>query len=254
LLRYAIDIPCTAIWDAHQEAKRALIAYVDRETNAGFDRDVLTMGFARRSTAYKRALLIFNDLERLRRITREVGPLQLVFAGKAHPRDLEGKEVIRRIHEARDTLRGVVPVAYLANYDMELGKLLCAGVDVWLNTPLPPWEASGTSGMKAALNGVPSFSVLDGWWVEGHIEGVTGWSIGDERDASFKTVAELDAHHTKSLYIKLSEHVLPTYHQDRDRFVEIMRHSIAQNGAFFNTQRMVWQYVHNAYRVMPYPL
>ena len=255
LLRYAIGIPSAAIWEAHQEAKRALIAYVNRETNAGFDRDVLTLGFARRATAYKRALLIFSDLERLRRMAREVGPLQLVFAGKAHPKDQEGKEVIRRVHEARDALRGVISVTYLANYDMELGKLLCAGADVWLNTPLPPREASGTSGMKAALNGVPSLSVLDGWWVEGHIEGVTGWSIGDGRDGSFKTSQELDVYHTESLYIKLSEHVLPTYYdQDRDRFINIMRHSIAQNGAFFNTQRMVWQYVHNAYRVSPHLL
>ena len=255
LLRYAIGIPSAAIWEAHQEAKRALIAYVNRETNAGFDRDVLTLGFARRATAYKRALLIFSDLERLRRMAREVGPLQLVFAGKAHPKDQEGKEVIRRVHEARDALRGVISVTYLANYDMELGKLLCAGADVWLNTPLPPREASGTSGMKAALNGVPSLSVLDGWWVEGHIEGVTGWSIGDGRDGSFKTSQELDVYHTESLYIKLSEHVLPTYYdQDRDRFINIMRHSIAQNGAFFNTQRMVWQYVHNANRVSPHLL
>lgn len=254
LLRYAIDIPYTAIWEAHQEAKRALIAHVNRETNAGFDRDVLTLGFARRATAYKRALLLFNDLERLRVIAREVGPLQLVFAGKAHPRDREGKEVIRRVHEARDALRGAVAVAYLANYDMELGKLLCAGADIWLNTPLPPREASGTSGMKAALNGVPSLSVLDGWWIEGHIEGVTGWSIGDGRDASLKTVQELDTYHTESLYVKLSEHVLPVYYQDRERFLAIMRHSIAQNGAFFNTQRMVWQYVHNAYRVSLSPL
>lgn len=254
LLRYAIDIPYTAIWEAHQEAKRALIAHVNRETNAGFDRDVLTLGFARRATAYKRALLLFNDLERLRVIAREVGPLQLVFAGKAHPRDREGKEVIRRVHEARDALRGAVAVAYLANYDMELGKLLCAGADIWLNTPLPPREASGTSGMKAALNGVPSLSVLDGWWIEGHIEGVTGWSIGDGRDASLKTVQELDTYHTESLYVKLSEHVLPVYYQDRERFLAIMRHSIAQNGAFFNTQRMVWQYVHNAYRVSLPPL
>jgi starch phosphorylase len=226
---------------------------VNRETNAGLDRDVLTLGFARRATAYKRALLIFNDLERLRRMAQEVGPLQLVFAGKAHPKDREGKEVIRRVHEARDALQGAVSVAYLANYDMELGKLLCAGADIWLNTPLPPREASGTSGMKAALNGVPSLSVLDGWWIEGHIEGVTGWSIGDGREASFKTLPELDAYHTESLYVKLSEHVLPVYYEDRERFVAIMRHSIAQNGAFFNTQRMVWQYVHNAYRVSPQP-
>jgi starch phosphorylase len=249
LLRYAIDIPCDAIWAAHQEAKRALVAYVNRETNTGFDRDVLTVGFARRATAYKRALLGFHDLDRLRAITQEIGPLQLVFAGKAHPQDQEGKEVIRRVHEVRDALRDVVPVAYLANYDMELGKLLCAGADVWLNTPLPPREASGTSGMKAALNGIPSLSVLDGWWIEGHIEGVTGWAIDDGTEASLKTPQELDALHASALYDKLAEQVIPCFYQDRERFIHIMRHAVAQNGAFFNTQRMVWQYSHNAYRV-----
>jgi starch phosphorylase len=248
LLRYAIDIPCAAIWEAHQAAKRALVAYINRETNAGFDRDVLTLGFARRATAYKRALLIFNDLERLRAIAKQAGPLQLVFAGKAHPKDQEGKEVIRQMYEARDALRGVVSVAYLANYDMELGRLLCGGADVWLNTPLPPREASGTSGMKAALNGVPSLSVLDGWWIEGHIEEVTGWSIGDSTEVSLKTSQQLDADHADALYQKLAERVLPCFYQEREHFLTIMRHAIAQNGAFFNTQRMVWQYLHNAYR------
>lgn len=247
LLRYAISIPCAAVWEAHREAKRALITYVNREANAGFNREVLTLGFARRATSYKRALLIFNDLDRLRVLAKEVGPLQLIFAGKAHPKDQEGKAVIRRIHEARDALRDVVPVAYLANYDMELGKLLCAGADIWLNTPLPPREASGTSGMKAALNGVPNLSILDGWWLEGHIEGVTGWSIDDGTELSLKTPQELDARHAEGLYRKLAERVLPCFYQERDRFVEIMRHAIAQNGAFFNTQRMVWQYFHNAY-------
>jgi starch phosphorylase len=249
LLRYAIDIPCAAIWEAHQAAKRALIGYINRDTNAGFDRDVLTLGFARRATAYKRALLIFKDLERLRAIAQQVGPLQLVFAGKAHPRDEEGKAVIRQLHAARDALRGVVAVVYLPNYDMELGKLLCAGVDVWLNTPLPPREASGTSGMKAALNGVPSLSVLDGWWIEGHIEDITGWSIGDGTEVSLKTSQELDAEHAAALYQKLADRVLPCFYQEHDRFLTIMRHAITQNGAFFNTQRMVWQYLHNAYRV-----
>jgi starch phosphorylase len=133
--------------------------------------------------------------------------------------------------------------------NMALGRLLCAGADVWLNTPLPPREASGTSGMKAALNGVPSLSVLDGWWIEGHIEDVTGWSIGDSSEVSLKTAQELDADHAEALYQKLAEQVLPCFYQERDHFLTIMRHTIAQNGAFFNTQRMVWQYLHNAYRV-----
>ncbi|MBH0177241.1 MAG: alpha-glucan family phosphorylase [Nitrospira sp.] len=177
-LRYAISIPAQEIWDAHKTAKRALVDHVNRETNAGFDRDAFTLGFARRAAAYKRGALIFHDIERLARIAEQTGPLQIVFSGKAHPRDQNGKDMIHKVHELRDILRGRISVAYLTNYDMTLAKLVCAGVDVWLNTPLPPMEASGTSGMKAAVNGVPSMSVLDGWWTEGHVEDVTVWSNG----------------------------------------------------------------------------
>jgi len=250
MLRYAIGMPGAAIWAAHQDAKRALVTAVNHTTNAGFNQDVLTLGFARRATAYKRAGLLFHDLSRLRAIAEQRGPLQVVFAGKAHPRDAEGKEVIHAVHEARDALQGGVSVAYLPNYDMDLGKLVCAGVDVWLNTPLPPHEASGTSGMKAALNGVPSLSVLDGWWIEGHVEGVTGWSIDDGASPSSLTTAqELDARHAAGLYTKLAEQVLPCFYQDRERFISIMRSTVMLNGAFFHTQRMVWQYLHNAYRL-----
>jgi starch phosphorylase len=248
-LRYAISIPGAEIWEAHLEAKRALLEYVNRETNAGVDRDVLTLAFARRATAYKRATLIFRDLERLKAIARKAGPLQIVFAGKAHPRDAEGKALIRFVHEAREALRGQVPVVYLENYDMTVAKLLCAGADVWLNTPLPPMEASGTSGMKAAVNGVPSLSVLDGWWIEGHIEGVTGWAIGDRIEPSLETKESMDERHAAALYEKLETQVLPCYYQARERFIEIMRAAIAHNGSFFSAQRMVWQYLHNAYRV-----
>lgn len=248
MLRYAIGMPGVAIWAAHQDAKRALIEVVNHTTNAGFEQDVLTLGFARRATAYKRAGLLFHDLARLRAIAEQQGPLQVVFAGKAHPRDAEGKEVIHAVHEARDALQGSVSVAYLPNYDMDLGKLLCAGVDVWLNTPLPPHEASGTSGMKAALNGVPSLSVLDGWWIEGHVEGVTGWAIEDGVSPSSRTTSqELEARHAAGLYAKLAEQVLPCFYQDRERFISTMRSAIVLNGAFFHAQRMVWQYLHNAY-------
>ena len=245
-LRYAISIPGTDIWAAHRETKLALVDEVNRETNAGFDRDVLTIGFARRATAYRRGMLVFHDVERLQRLGKQVGPIQFVFAGKAHPQDQEGKEMIRRIH----AMRGQLSVAYLANYDMTLARLLCAGVDVWLNTPLPPMEASGTSGMKAAMNGVPSLSVLDGWWVEGHIEGVTGWSIGEKIEASGSLPEELQACHAAALYDKLEQQVLPCFYNDRERFIEIMTHTIAINGAFFNTQRMVGQYLRNAYRLV----
>ena len=249
-LRYAIKIPDQEIWDAHSTAKRTLIDYVNRETNAGFDRDVLTIGFARRAAAYKRGTLIFHDIERLAKISSQIGPLQIVFGGKAHPRDQDGKNIIHRIHEIRDALRGKVRVAYLANYDMTLAKLLCAGVDVWLNTPLPPMEASGTSGMKAAVNGVPSLSVLDGWWVEGHVEDVTGWAIGDRIESCSEPSGDMDACHAAALYDKLERKVLPCYYKDRERFIEIMQHAIALNGGFFNTQRMMAQYLHNAYRLV----
>lgn len=249
-LRYAISIPGNEIWGAHLAAKQRLIDAVNHETNAGLDRNVLTIGFARRATAYKRGALIFHDLDRLKSIAERAGPFQLVFAGKAHPRDEDGKQIIRRIYQMRDALRGRIKVVYLANYDMTLAQLLCAGADVWLNTPLPPLEASGTSGMKAAINGVPSLSILDGWWIEGHIEGVTGWSIGDGVDACLEPRPEIDACHADRLYRKLTEQVLPCFYKDHDRFVEIMRHAIALNGAFFNTQRMVAQYMHNAYRAV----
>lgn len=245
-LRYAISIPAAEIWAAHREAKLALVDEVNRETNAGFDRDILTIGFARRATAYKRGTLVFHDVERLQRLVKEAGPIQFVFAGKAHPQDQAGKEMIQRIHG----MRGQLSVAYLANYDMTLARLLCAGVDLWLNTPLPPMEASGTSGMKAAMNGVPSLSVLDGWWVEGHIEGVTGWSIGDKVEACLTPDFDMEVCHAAALYDKLEHKVLPCFYKDRERFIDIMKHTIAINGAFFNTQRMVGQYLRNAYRLV----
>ncbi|HET7057396.1 MAG TPA: alpha-glucan family phosphorylase [Nitrospiraceae bacterium] len=248
-LRYAISIPSAEIWDAHMAAKRMLVDAVNHEANAGFDWKVMTIGFARRATAYKRGTLLFHDLERLKSIADKVGTFQVVFAGKAHPNDQAGKDMIRDIYRMREGLRDRIAVAYLTNYDMALAKLLCAGVDVWLNTPLPPMEASGTSGMKAAMNGVPSLSILDGWWVEGHIEGVTGWSIGDRIDACLDPGSGMDGCHADALYGRLADTVLPCFYQDHDRFVDIMRHTIALNGAFFNTQRMVEQYVHNAYRM-----
>jgi starch phosphorylase len=252
-LRYAVSIPDADIWAAHLDAKRVLVDAVNRETNAGFDRDVLTLGFARRATAYKRWTLVFHDLDRLKQVVAQAGRLQIVFAGKAHPRDHDGKEMIRRIHAMREALKGVVPVAYLANYDMAVARLVCAGVDVWLNTPLPPLEASGTSGMKAAINGVPSLSVLDGWWIEGHIEDITGWSIGEGIDTCLNPASGMDACHAGALYDKLAKKVAPCFYEDRSRFVSIMRHAIALNGAFFNTHRMMTQYAHNAYRLPDEP-
>jgi starch phosphorylase len=245
-LRYAISIPKDEIWNAHVESKLRLIQEVHRRTGLALKDDVLTIGFARRATLYKRADLVFSDAGQLIEIAGTVGPLQLVFAGKAHPRDEPGKALIRRVVDVARQLKGRVTVAYLTNYDMELAKLLTAGVDLWLNTPLRPLEASGTSGMKAAHNGVPSLSVLDGWWVEGHIEGVTGWSIGPgPLDAATGEGAnEQDA---RELYHKLRTIIVPMFYRDRNRWTEVMRQSIAYNASFFNTHRMVQQYAAHAY-------
>jgi len=241
-LRYAISIPLDEIRQAHTEAKRVLLAEVERRSGIHLDPTVMTLGFARRASTYKRADLLLSDLDRLKRIVRQAGPLQIIYGGKAHPRDEGGKAVIRRIFEAIAAVKNAIPIVYLEDYDMALGYYLCSGVDLWVNTPQKPQEASGTSGMKAALNGVPSLSVLDGWWIEGHLEGVTGWSIGDGWQVASNTAVE-----AASLYEKLEEVILPTFYKRPDAFAEIMRSAIAINGSFFNAQRMVSQYVKNAY-------
>lgn len=243
-LRYALGIPCKEVTEAHATAKRELINHLNRQTNLGFDKDVLTLGFARRSATYKRGDLIFSNPDRLIELDKEVGPFQIVYAGKAHPKDKEGKELITRIFAAAHRLKDTIKIAYLANYEMTVARKLVAGVDVWLNTPQPPMEASGTSGMKAALNGVPSLSVLDGWWIEGCIEDTTGWAIGqNHRRGHDKGDSLQDA---DDLYHKL-DHVIRLYYNDYPKFCSIMLHSIALNGSFFNTQRMMQQYVLKAY-------
>ncbi len=243
-LRYALSIPRTEVWNTHVDAKKRLLDYVNRETNLGMDITVFTIGFARRAAAYKRADLLFTDLNRLKKVVSDIGPIQLIYAGKAHPQDREGKEMIKKILEAQNSLKGRIKVAYLKNYDLTLGQLITAGVDLWLNTPEPPLEASGTSGMKAALNGVPSFSILDGWWIEGCIEGLTGWAIGENGRTGSKEDRSKDA---ASLYDKLEQVIVPMYYKNRDRYATIMVNAIAINGSFFNTHRMVEQYVLKAY-------
>ncbi len=243
-LRYALSLPKDELLEARAKAKNELMEYVNQQTKVGMDGEALTFGFARRATSYKRADLIFTDMEQLRKISREAGKFQIIFAGKAHPNDNAGKELIQHIFAAAKALRDDVKIVYLPNYDMTLGKLLTAGVDVWLNTPQPPMEASGTSGMKAALNGVPSLSVLDGWWIEGCIEGITGWAIGEDH---WKEEQPTDrAKDASSLYEKLRQ-VTELYYGDKGRFCNIMLHAIALNGSFFNTQRMMQQYVLKAY-------
>ncbi|MDQ8195285.1 alpha-glucan family phosphorylase [Coraliomargarita sp. SDUM461004] len=244
-LRAALNIPEEAVWQAHQAAKARAIKEVNRRTVAGFDLDTFTIGFARRAATYKRAELLLTAPEKLKQIASRVGPLQIIYGGKAHPKDEAGKQTIRKIVQTSEALGPDVRLVYLEDYDWELGAILTAGVDVWLNTPMPPLEASGTSGMKAALNGVPNLSVLDGWWIEGCIEGVTGWAIdGLAKGKKSKNRTPLDA---KSLYQKLEKVVLPTYYGQRDDWLRVMRHAIALNAPHFNTQRMVQQYVVKAY-------
>ena len=236
-LRAALGIPAEDIMKAHTESKRNLFDYVKNETGVDMDENILTIGFARRSASYKRGAILFEDMERLKKIAMNAGPLQFIYSGKAHPRDQGGKEIIKRIFDAAKSLQNQIKIVYLQDYNMDLAKKVVAGVDVWLNTPQPPMEASGTSGMKAAMNGVPSLSVLDGWWVEGHIEGITGWAMGEPDHAK-------DA---ASLYEKLENIVIPAFYHNRNYFIEIMRYSIALNGSFFNTHRMMQEYVLKAY-------
>jgi starch phosphorylase len=252
-LRYVVSVPRDEIEKAHSESKARLIDAVREKTSVALDPEVFTIGFARRMTRYKRAGLIFSDIERLKAISRKVGKIQFVFAGKAHPKDEIGKELIKSIYQAAEELAPDVALAYVPNYDMEFGGLITSGSDIWLNTPEPPLEASGTSGMKAALNGVPSLSSLDGWWIEGCIEGVTGWSISNKRPyevfrqklEDFKPDAAKDA---ENLYSKLELEILPLYYaKDKREFADVRANAIALNGSFFNTERMMKEYVARAY-------
>jgi len=247
-LRYALGIPRQDLWAAHQTCKQDLVHHVNERANASMFSNVFTLGFARRATTYKRADLLFHDVQRLLTVNSQAGPLQVIYAGKAHPRDGGGKDLIRRIFEQIAALKGKLNIVYLEEYDMALAKKLVAGVDVWLNTPQQPMEASGTSGMKAAMNGVPQLSVLDGWWIEGCIEGVTGWAIGNVGgNGSSIDATDERAFDAESLYNKLETVILPLYYREQERFVDVMRHAIALNGSFFNTERMVDQYVRKAY-------
>jgi starch phosphorylase len=238
-LRYAIDIPESDIAEAHAVSKRALFAEVEKRTGIGLNPEVFTIGFARRVATYKRADLLFSQPEKIVELAEKFGGLQILYAGKAHPADDPGKALIRRVVELAKGLESPkLHILYLENYEWILGGLLTGGVDVWLNNPKRPYEASGTSGMKAALNGVPSLSVLDGWWIEGCIEGVTGWAIPDFDE---------EAQESASIYELLEKTILPMYYGEPKTWHELMRSTIALNGSFFNTQRMLGQYVLNAY-------
>jgi starch phosphorylase len=243
MLRQAAALPSEAIAQAHAVEKQQLLEEVRERTGRALDPGALTIGFARRAAEYKRADLLFRDLGRLRALSR-TGRLQLVFAGKAHPRDGGGKELIRRVLSFARQLGDEIPVVYLPNYDLTLARRIVSGVDLWLNTPQRPLEASGTSGMKAAHNGVPSLSVLDGWWIEGHVEGATGWSIGELSDRVAGDAT--DQRDAEDLYAKLAV-ILHLFYNEPERWTSVMKLAIALNASFFNTHRMVYQYATSAY-------
>jgi starch phosphorylase len=237
--RYVIDIPLREIEKAHAQSKRILIDEIEKRTGVTLRSNVFTIGFARRVATYKRADLLLSDPERLVHCAEKFRGLQILFSGKAHPHDEPGQKLIRQIFEVAAKLESdALKIVYLENYEWKLASMLTAGVDLWLNTPRRPFEASGTSGMKAALNGVPSLSVLDGWWVEGWIEGVTGWAIPDNDNQDLEVA---------SLYDRLESTVLPLYYGDPEQWRTVMRSTIALNGSFFNTHRMLQEYISNAY-------
>ncbi|WP_263366427.1 alpha-glucan family phosphorylase [Edaphobacter bradus] len=226
----------------HMKNKHRLFATLAKRTGHYFNPGVLTLGFARRVATYKRASLLLNDPSRLVALAEKIGGLQILFAGKAHPADNAGKSLIREVYSAAIKLNSLsLKIYYIENYDWELGALLTQGVDVWVNTPRRPYEASGTSGMKAAVNGVPSLSILDGWWIEGCAENTTGWAIEDGENEE----AEAD-----SLYDKLEQRVAPLF-SNPQAWAKLQQHCIGINGAFFNTHRMLRQYYSDAYFPQP---
>lgn len=237
-LRSVYGIDPAKITACHVKNKQRLLDLIAARSGHFFNPSVLTLGFARRVATYKRANLLLTDPVRLVKIAEKIGGLQIVYAGKAHPADSAGKGLIREVYEAAARLNSdALKILYLENYDWELGALLTQGVDVWVNTPRRPYEASGTSGMKAALNGVPSLSILDGWWIEGCAEGVTGWAIPD---------AESEQAEANSLYDKLEQKIAPLYRNPR-AWSQMQQHCVGINGTFFNTHRMLAQYIGNAY-------
>jgi len=227
-------IPDHALWQAHREAKSQLIEKVRALTSVHLDPHIPILGFARRMTAYKRPDLLFSNMDRLKNIA-VAQPFQVVMAGKAHPHDEGGKKLIALLHEYIAQHGDWLKMVYLPNYDMDIAQAMTSGVDIWLNTPLRPLEASGTSGMKAAFNGIPSLSVLDGWWIEGCIEGVTGWAIGSEHESA-------NGNDAIDLYQKLEMLVLPCFYEDPGGWRRLMKGAIGKNASFFNSHRMMRSY------------
>ena len=243
-LKLVDKIPLVELEIAKKSAKKDLFEYIKKTNNIDLDENIFTIGFARRAVAYKRADFIFEDLDKLSQIAKKFGGIQLIFSGKAHPNDNVGREMIKRVYDKMSQIDGQklpITVVYLANYNMEISKLMVAGVDIWLNNPTPPLEASGTSGMKAALNGVPNFSILDGWWLEGWVENVTGWAIGTECKES-----ECNLEQITELYNKLEHVILPLF-QNKDEWLKVCRNCIILNGSHFGTDRVVMEYLTRAW-------
>lgn len=242
-LRYVLSIPKNEIFNAHQKSKKDLITFIKTKIGEDLDENVFTIGWARRFTLYKRSYLIFMNIERLKQIADKIGPMQIIFAGEAAPDDLKGKENLRYVFEVQKALENSkIKIIFIEGYNISIAKKLISGVDLWLNTPQIPLEASGTSGMKAALNGIPSLSSLDGWWLEGHVENITGWSIGKRGEITTSDYNESD-----ELYDKLEKNILPIYLNDKERWKEIMASTIMINGSMFNTHRMVKEYILHSY-------
>ncbi|MCS6999074.1 MAG: alpha-glucan family phosphorylase [Aquificaceae bacterium] len=251
LLQRAYEVPSEHLLRRHNRIKSELINLINKQTDASFSDDVLTIGIARRVTPYKRNDLILRDVDKLIHIGESFGELQIVFAGKAHPKDDMGKEIIKNIFQRIKYVRErtkAVKLAFLENYGIDMAKLLVAGCDVWLNNPRRPLEACGTSGMKAGMNGVLNFSTWDGWWLEGGIEGFNGWGIGPK--PGWQDMSESkDEEDLEDLYGKLAYIIIPTYYKHRDEWVRLMKNSIATIGPYFNTHRMVSEYISKVYKI-----
>ncbi len=247
LLENAIELDDLDIFDAHIENKFNLISYQKGHSWNLLDEELITFGFARRFATYKRAVLIFHEIDRLGKICKNA--VQFIFAGKAHPKDQMGKDYIKEIHEAGEYLYNNygVKVVMMENYNMDLSHMLVSGVDVWLNTPDRYREASGTSGMKAALNGVPNFSVQDGWWLEGYKRNpLAGWVIGPDDsnpdDPGVSNSWDIDAN---AFYEVLENQIIPTY-MNHDEWIFRQKNAISL-AAYFNTHRMIREYAKKAY-------
>ena len=231
-------INSSEIWQAHQVAKKRLAEWVRKKTGENLDINTFTIVFARRFTSYKRPQLLFANLYKLLEVQRRAGKIQIVLAGKAHPEDEEGRKLIKFIWDIKKKLRGKIKVIFLSGYDLNQAQLLSGGADLWLNTPTPPLEASGTSGMKAAHNGIPQLSTFDGWWPEGHVKGKTGWIIRENKTTRKNNIYDL-----------LEKEILPLYYQRPQKWRNLMRSTIAINAPVFNTERVLRQYNKEAYKM-----